>query len=330
MHILIDIVHAADVNFYKKAIARIKKRHRITVIVRSRGDLVEFAKKELSIPVRVVGRHYLSRIGKLYGVFHRVGCLIFEWFRDPYDLITSFGGFYAGIAGKILGVKSVLFYDNYEYRTCFYLCQKSASKFIIPSELEITGKNVESFYGFKELAYLHSFEPQEEVLETYQLKKKSYIFIRHVAGISIDYWKQDVDSVLTALVYFLNSKHYPIIASIEKGASGINLFTDKQILKQTTSEIHSLMYFSKCTISSGETVAREASLLGVPTLYIGKRYSRMNRELISSKILRWASEGEAVSILQEILNTQKTEEMPMPSLKWEDTTEVILRNLNLT
>ena len=35
--------------------------------------------------------------------------------------------------------------------------------------------------------------------------------------------------------------------------------------------MHTLLYYAKCVISSGDTVAREAALLGTPAIYIGGR-----------------------------------------------------------
>ena len=45
------------------------------------------------------------------------------------------------------------------------------------------------------------------------------------------------------------------------------------LLQEPIKDIHSLIYFSKGLISSGDSMAREAALLGVPSYYLGIRYS---------------------------------------------------------
>ena len=45
------------------------------------------------------------------------------------------------------------------------------------------------------------------------------------------------------------------------------------LLQEPIKDIHSLIYFSKGLVSSGDSMAREAALLGVPSYYLGIRYS---------------------------------------------------------
>ncbi|HKL97017.1 MAG TPA: hypothetical protein VJ856_07080, partial [Paludibacteraceae bacterium] len=45
------------------------------------------------------------------------------------------------------------------------------------------------------------------------------------------------------------------------------------LLNEPVNDIHSLIYYSFGLISSGDSMAREAALLGVPSYYLGIRYS---------------------------------------------------------
>ena len=99
-----------------------------------------------------------------------------EAFRNPFDIFTSFGGFYGAIACKLLGKKSVIFYDDYEYRVNFNLCKFFSSKFVIPALLGIQGRNIIQFSSYKEMAYLFNFAPDIKVLKKFELVKKKYIF----------------------------------------------------------------------------------------------------------------------------------------------------------
>lgn len=329
MHILVDILHPAHLNFYKRAISLLKQQnHRLTVLVRERGNLVEFARRELDVPIRVVGKHYRNRLGKIYGLVHRVVYLVVEGLRNPYDVTTSHGGFYAAIAARLTRKKSVIFYDNFEYRLLFNLCRWFASTFIVPSCLEVKAKNIRTFCGYKELAYLNCFTPSEEILGEYGVQKKQYVFIRHIAHISLDYWKQDHETVLESILEYLLERNYMVVASVEQRAAPVPCLSGSdlvRIMRRPTSAMHSLMYHARCVISSGDTVAREAALLGVPAMYIGTRNMRINRELIRLGRLAWTSKKDAIPVLEKLL--QKENRPLSVQQDWEDTTDVILHHL---
>jgi len=53
-------------------------------------------------------------------------------------------------------------------------------------------------------------------------------------------------------------------------------------LKEPVSDIHSLIYYSRALISSGDSMAREACVLGVPAYYCGGRRMAVNDFLSST------------------------------------------------
>ena len=328
MRILFDILHPAHLNFYKKTIQYLQAEHDVTVLVRHRGDLVDFANKELNVPIKVVGRHYGSRIGKLFGLFHRICYLICEGWKNPYDVATSHGGFYVSIASWIMGKRSVVFYDNAEYKLLFFLCRRFSSKFVIPQLLGIKGKNIGTFNGYKELAYLNRFKPEKEILEKYKVKKKKYIFIRQIAHISLDYWSDDSSQNMKGILDYLYQNNFSVIASVEEGATQIlefREFDNIYVLPESTSEMHTLLYYAKCVISSGDTVAREAALLGTPAIYIGGRDMKINSELINLGRLNCPDATEIIPTLESTLWEEK--DFSQQNVDWDDTTDVIMQEL---
>ena len=328
MRILFDILHPAHLNFYKKTIQNLQAEHDVTVLVRPRGDLVDFAEKMLKIPIKVVGRHYGSRIGKLFGLFHRIAYLLWEGWKNPYDVATSHGGFYVSIACWIMRKRSVVFYDNAEYKLLFFLCRRFSSKFMIPQLLEIKGKNIGTFNGYKELAYLNRFEPAKEILKKYGVEKKKYVFIRQIAHISLDYWSDDSSQNMKTILDYLYENKVSIIASVEEGASQISKFREFDniyILPESTSEMHTLLYYAKCVISSGDTVAREAALLGTPAIYIGGRDMKINSELMNLGRLNCPDALEIIPTLERVLREEK--DFSQQNADWDDTTDVIIQEL---
>ena len=328
MRILFDILHPAHLNFYKKTIQYLQAEYDITVLIRHRGDLVDFAEKELNVPIKVVGRHHRSRIGKLFGLFHRIAYLIWEGWKNPYDVATSHGGFYVSIACWVMGKRSVVFYDNAEYKLLFFLCRKFSSKFMIPQLLGITGKNIGTFNGYKELAYLNRFKPAQEILEKYSVQKKKYVFIRQIAHISLDYWSDNSSQNMKDILDYLYQNKFSVIASVEEGSTQISEFREFDniyVLPESTSEMHTLLYYAKCVISSGDTVAREAALLGTPAIYIGGRDMKINSELINLGRLNCPDTTQIIPTLERMLWEEK--DFSQQNAGWDDTTDVIMQAL---
>lgn len=327
MHILVDILHPAHLMFYKRAISILKHKHRLTVLVRPRGNLAEFARKELDVPFKIIGKHQKTRLGKIWGLIHRVLYLVIEGYRNPFDVITSFGGFYAAIAAKLLGKRSVIFHDTYEYKYSFYLCHQFASTFVIPSSQRVHSRNIETFNGYKELAYLYHFTPSDKILKEYNVDRKQYVFIRHIAHVSLDCWEHSHEAILDKILDYLRAREYTIVISAEQNADAISLPSSlTRIIRKPTSEMHSLLYHARCVISSGATVAQEAALLRVPSIYIGGLHLRAQDELVHMELLHKPSNEDVISVLENCL--QKVPEIqPSKNNNWEDTTEVILRYL---
>lgn len=324
--ILIDILHPAHVNFFKGVINQLQNDHDLLIIVRERGNLSKIVEAELKTPFIVYGKHRETVFGKMWGLFERVGQLIYLALKHSIYQMASCG-FYVAIAGTILRRKSIVFYDDFEYKLNFYPSYWFATKYIIPASIPKKRSNVIHYRGFKELAYLYHFSPQSIELERMGLKPGEYVFMRLVSSKSLNYRNQKPSLAIQTIKLFLEQTNITLILSLEKGAENSELSSlhNVRTLSQPCLDIHSLMYYAKFIISSGDTVAREGALLGTPTLYIGQRDMRVNRELIEMGRIRWFPDGCVIPVLQEFLSLQR----PKNRLKseWQDTTKIIQRHL---
>ena len=162
MKILIDILHPADINFFKNAVCALdNKNANITITVRPRGRMCAILKDELpDIQFTPVGKYYNSASRKLFSIATRKFNLLMFLRKRKFDLCISFG-FFVGIPSRFCRIPSVLFGDDYEYKLTYYLSKFCGDYFVIPSCIPTTGKNILKYNGFKELAYLHPnyFEP---------------------------------------------------------------------------------------------------------------------------------------------------------------------------
>ncbi|MEM4260312.1 MAG: DUF354 domain-containing protein [Candidatus Woesearchaeota archaeon] len=290
MRILIDILHPADINFFKNAIKiLLNKKHKIFITYTDRGNIESILKKEYAdfeIPMIKLGTHHKKKFRKIIGIPERVFKLI-KFMKDKkFDKVISFQSFYLAMAAKFYRIPSIIFYDDYEYKSTFNLCKIFASRFVLPSSIPVSGKNIYKTYDFKELAYLHPtyFKPNIGVLKEYNLKPGEYVFIREISNISLNY--SQTSSNLDSIIKHVKKRRLKIILSLEDKSLIPKYNKDCIILNEPVSDIYSLINFAKCVVTSGDTIAREAALLGVPTIYTGKRKMSVNKQLINAGYIK--------------------------------------------
>ena len=74
-----------------------------------------------------------------------------------------------------------------------------------------------------------------------------------------------------------------VLFSLEEKKRRDEYPSDWILLQEPIEDIHSLIYYSAGLVSSGDSMAREAALLGVPAYYLGIRYS-MPANAAASKV----------------------------------------------
>ena len=286
MKILIDMVHLADVNFYKRALNDLKHRHDITIAVIDRGRLPYVVKKEYpDFEVEIIGKHYSGKFAKIFGLLQRTWRFLTLFLKIKPDVVSSFG-FYPGLVAKWMHIPAVLFHDDYEYRFMFKMCQRFATDFYVPdsirdkltlaSEDNSTPGNMFFYEGFKETAYLKNFQPDESCLDRHQLRDKPFVFCRDIANVSMNY--DDYQAIdLAPLFQYLNDKGYAILYYPEQDHDRYDHLCLKML--GGIPDILSLQYYASLTISSGDTIARESALLGTPVIYVGGRQMAVNKPL---------------------------------------------------
>jgi hypothetical protein len=137
------------------------------------------------------------------------------------------------------------------------------------------------------------------VLKEYGIEEKKYIFIREISTGSLNYSNQKANILASISKEF--SKEIKVIFSLENKKK-LGYYPDNWILlKEPIHDIHSLLYYSKCVISSGDSMAREGGLLGVPSIYCGYREMKANKILENKNILFHLNPGEVVPFVNDII-----------------------------
>ncbi len=336
MRVIVDIAHPAHVNFYKNAIDIFNKKYgEVSIVVNRRGSVVEILKKECpNNDIVSIGTHHHSLLGKISGFVKRDIQLMSYLHKKEFDLTTGVADVYIAPISRILGKPSVLFYDDFEYKLCFYLAQLTATRYVIPSCIPVAKKNILKYDGFKELAYLHPnyFKPDKKALEQYGLTPYNYVFVREVSGISLNY-KNFQHEDLSRIIQHLKELGLKLVLSLEDRTQVGKYSDDVILLKEPINDIHSLLYFASFTISSGDSMARESCLVGTPSIYTGGRDMIINKELIKRSCMFKVDDKQHLKeVVKNIIEKdikKETEETIKHAIKyeWVDTTEVIINNL---
>ena len=199
-----------------------------------------------------------------------------QLFKQKRYQVVGTAHYQANAAAKILGIPNFSILDD-PRAGVMQIVRASANEFYLPPFVD-GFQNVKKFNALKEWSYLSPayFQPNERVLSEYALKEKEYVFIREVSTETSNYLLQERNLVLKLSSLFKGQR---VILSLEDKSLKDQYPSDWTILEEPVSDIHSLMYYSKLILSSGDSMAREGGMLGVPSIYLG------NRDMPANKIL---------------------------------------------
>ena len=335
MNILFDLNHPVDVNYFKNAILKLNRQgHEIFITYRPRGKLKAIIDFELGqfkpIPI---GKHYHSFMNKILGQLHRDYEFIKYFKKNDIDLVACFGAT-SSISAKISGIPFLAFEDDFEYKIPFYHANIFATRHIMPEYIKFSNRRTYKYKGFKELAYLNPrvFTPQIGAIEKLGLNENNYVFIREISNVSLNY--KDKNKNIIDLVTYIIKKGKKAVISLEDDSLRDKLKEMCVVLKEPVEDIYSILKYAQFAISSGDTMAREACLLGTPCIYTGGREMVMNNELIEIGVMFKEDNIEDILKRIDFLSDNDIKHNIEEKIKhkidteWDDTTEVILKNIN--
>ncbi len=328
MKILFDFYHLPQYNFFRNAIRKYDPSE-IEIAAVRRGKLVEVIKYENpNYLLHIFGdyKYNKSRFSMLSRIIiPRIFKLVKLIRQNKYDMIFT-AHYQANFAAKLLGIKNITFLDD-PRKGVMQIVRWAADEVYVPPFSKVP-KGTRKFNALKEWAYLSPsyFDPKIDALRKYGLKPKEYIFIREVVTDTSNYIGQSENIILSQVKIFSDEKN--VVLSLENKALK-NLYPKHWIiLEEPIEDIHSLIYYSKTVISSGDSIAREGGVLGVPSIYLGFRDMPANQILISKGIFFKVDPDD----LEEYLFSIKSKKLQLPDQEkfrtdllnqWDDITEFV-------
>jgi len=327
--VLVDIYHLPQYNFFRNAV-KILGPDVVDLACVNRGKLAPIIQHEcpefnLHIlgdykynngPVSMTTRIIMPRLMELSKLMS----------KTKYDVVAT-AHYQANFVAKLKGIPNFSILDD-PRAGVLQIVKYAADEFYLPPFGD-GYDDVKKFNALKEWAYLSPkyFEPGDAVLQEYDLEKKKYFFIREVSTETSNYLSQDKNIILQLAEVFKDE--YKVVLSLENKENRDLYPSDWIILKEPVSDIHSLMYHSAMVLSSGDSMAREGAMLGVPAVYLGNRDMPANTILIKEKMLTWVEPQDFKKFLTDWQNGDltfegQTEFRKRLEEKWDDVTGLIL------
>ncbi|MFC1705822.1 DUF354 domain-containing protein [Planctomycetota bacterium] len=270
MRILVDIVHPAHVHFFRHAIAELQTRgHRVLVTVRAKENTLELL-RELRIPFTRVstqqrglvalGKELLSRNLKIFRLCRH--------FRP--DVLTGIAGMSVAPVGWLLRKPAIVFDDTEHATLSHRISFPFATQICTPDcYKDDLGRKQVRYPGYHELAYLHPdrFDPDSSVLNEVGLREGYRVillrFVSWAAAHDVDQKglsDRDKVGIVRELERFgrvVVSSEGPLPPSIaDRRFSG------------SPARMHHLLSYCSLYLGEGATMASEAAVLGVPSIYL--------------------------------------------------------------
>ena len=330
MKILFDICHLPQLNFFKPALLKLGP-DKVDITCVNRGKLISVIKNELPRYNYFVFGDYKYNTTSFSTIFNIIIPRFFQLFnhisRSNYFLVVSAASAYQlSLVSFLKGIPSIGFNDDPRKLT-FNIAKYFSNDFYIPS-FKYTTNDASRFYALKEWSYLSPdfFTPSNYVLDEYGLASGKYVFIRDVSTRTLNY-KHQTENKIQLLSSKLTDR---IVLSLENKDARHLYPRDWIVLEEPVSDIHSLMFYSKFVISTGDSMAREGGMLGVTSIYLGEREMPANQMLANEGILHKLDCLKFLDLYQNDpgffirTESQKNQFRQYLHGKWDNVTQLIL------
>lgn len=307
MRVLVEIVHPADVLFFKRPIeALISRGDEVMILSRRKDiacDLLDAFGFE-HIPISTAGR---GAVGLARELIARDIALFRHALSFRPDVMIGFGGVSISHAGKLSKTKSISFYDSENASLQTRITWPFITALYVPVSYTgptPTGRTIR-LKGTKDLSYFHpaafTADQSEALAAGFDPASNNY-FVRLVS------WRSNHDlgkagwteDLLRKLVCRLSETGRVHLSSEEP------LPTDLACYAYLGSKrsAHHLLAHCRLLIGESATMASEAAILGVPAIYSGRDFPGYICELERAGLIwnaRQFNESELIAAVERAL-----------------------------
>lgn len=271
MKILVDIGTPSQVHFFKNVIWNLEEKgHEIKITARDR-EITLYLLNAYGFKYEKIGKTLPQIYRKILNL-PKIDYNLYKIAKSfKPDMLVSFGSPYAAHASKFIRKPHVAFTDT---ETSYRLFAPFTEVICTPTcfKAKVDPKKHVKFNGYKELAYLHPnyFKPDSSVLDELGLSKDDNFIILRFAKLNASH-----DIGVKGFEFRSNSEIIKFLEKIERYGrvfltSEYDLGRDfeKYKIKLPPERMHDLLDYATLYVGDGATMASEAGILGVPSIFI--------------------------------------------------------------
>lgn len=313
MRALFEIVHPADVLFFKRPLETLRSRGDEVLVLSRRKDIACDLLDEFGIPHQPISSAATGLVN-LAGELIRRDVATFHAARafKPHVMV-GFGGVAISHAGKVTGIPSVSFYDSENARLQTRITWPFISRVYVPQSY--SGKLPETrttlLPGVKELSFLHptAFEANRETAIAAGLDEgRDNFFVRVVA------WRANHDAGKSGWSSGLLRHVVSRLSEVGKVHLSSETPLPDDLLEHAytgpKNAVHHLMANCRLLVGESATMASEAAVLGVPAIYAGSDFPGYTHELETAGLTRNLVDACAetlIPLIEDLLATPKVQ-----------------------
>lgn len=266
----IDIIHPANVHYFKHSIAKWKASgHQIIITCRNKEITYELLELE-ELKYIPMGKNPKSVLGKVFFLLKCEWSIFLLYLKKKPDLSLSFAASYVAHISFLFGIPHISFDDTEHAGLNRKLYLPFTDLVLNPESYQLDlGKKQFKFKGHMELFYLNQkyFKPEHEIYKELGIDKNTpFVFLRFVSwgafhdkgqmGFSDDYKIRLVEELAVKQRIFISSE-YELPDQLKPFQIRIK-----------PNRIHHVLYYASLFIGEGATMASECAALGTPAIYV--------------------------------------------------------------
>ena len=304
LRILFDLKHPAHYHFFRHVMAALRRDgHSLTITCRKSPTLISLLDAG-GLPYQIVSTKGKGILGLARELLLRDWALYRIARKVRPDVLVAKHGLCISHVGTILRIPSLSYEDTEHAKLQIRLSWPFLTRILTDhSYLIDAGKKHRRLNLLNALAYLHPhhFAPNPTILHEVGLSRdEPYVVVRFVA------WdaahdipaRRSRDAQRRRLVAEL-AKHARVLVVPEKT---LPADLEQHVPKFPPHRFHDLLAFAAAHVGEGGSVAAEAAVLGVPTVYTNPLGGGCLDELIGRGLCRWETDPEkALSVAKEWL-----------------------------
>lgn len=310
MRVLIDIVHPADVLFFKRPIETFLARGDQVSILSRHKDISCALLDGFGFEHRPVSRAGTGKIALLRELIARDYAVLSEIRRFRPDVMLGFGGVAIAHAGRLSGTPSVAFYDSENARLQTRITWPFVTHLYVPDSYNgpVPKGRTTRLNGTKDLSYLHpsTFQPDPDIAKAEGLDPTQDNFFLRIVDwrANHDLGKSGWDAqTLRTVVKWLASRGKLHLSSERPLPNDLSAHR----YNGAPDRVHHLIAHCSLLVGESATMACEAATLGVPGIYAGRDFPGYVHALEKKGLIQTLSENTPevlISALQTALDTK--------------------------